>query len=401
MVKVRRWLKYWLMNLSLRKSIVLYLTVFTVLALFLSSVTAYLCSHRIEAIRDSYPVRGERYYLTNEKGEQLGEGTIISKSRVPLSKEDERRIAVLEFLIVGAAPVYSALCIFAAAMLFYTGKLKRPLQELREASEKISRNDLEFVVAYDSADELGQLCGSFEAMRSALAENFAKMWRQIEDRKQLNAVFAHELRTPLTVLKGYDEILENSPELQTRNMAVTMGKHIGRLEHYVEGMSRSRRLEDMQPEYRINLPHELLDSIRESGDMECKAYGKELKFQSQISEHGLLVDKDWILQVCNNLLSNAIRYADKVITISVMEREDGILLQVMDDGSGFSAKGLEKAVNPYYTEEKGNDGHFGLGLSICKMLCERHGGCLKVENHTIGARVTAFFGVKKTLSKVS
>lgn len=41
-----------------------------------------------------------------------------------------------------------------------------------------------------------------ETMRFTLANNFSEMWRQMEERKQLNAAFAHDLRTPLTVLKG-------------------------------------------------------------------------------------------------------------------------------------------------------------------------------------------------------
>ena len=116
------------------------------------------------------------------------------------------------------------------------------------ASEKISNNDLDFSIEYDSKDELGQLCTSFEIMRTALANNFTEMWRQVEERKQLNAAFAHDLRTPLTVLKGYNEMLQASDNPQTRETAVTMGKHILRMETYVSSMSNLRRLEDTQPD---------------------------------------------------------------------------------------------------------------------------------------------------------
>ncbi|EKC81717.1 Signal transduction histidine kinase, partial [human gut metagenome] len=47
--------------------------------------------------------------------------------------------------------------------------------------------------------------------------------------------------------------------------------------------------------------------------------------------------------------------------------------------------------NPYFTEEENHSEHFGLGLYICKILCEHHGGYLKIENCSIGAKVTAFF----------
>ncbi|MFD2880718.1 HAMP domain-containing protein [Paenibacillus rhizoplanae] len=87
---------------------------------------------------------------------------------------------------------------------FYHNKLKQPIGTLREASQKISGNDLNFRIPQASEDEMGQLCGSFERMRAALEDNNRQMWRSIEDRKQLNAAFfSHDLRTPLTVLRGY------------------------------------------------------------------------------------------------------------------------------------------------------------------------------------------------------
>ena len=133
-------------------------------------------------------------------------------------------------------------CIIAAALLFYKNRLKKPLAELRAASEKIANNDLDFSIDYDSNDELGQLCASFEIMRTTLADNFSKMWRQVEERKALNAAFAHDLRTPLTVLKGYNEMLQASDNSQTRETAATMGKHISRMENYVSSMSNIRRM---------------------------------------------------------------------------------------------------------------------------------------------------------------
>lgn len=70
---------------------------------------------------------------------------------------------------------------------------------------------------------------------------------------------------------------------------------------------------------------------------------------------------------------------------------DGFYLSVSDNGCGFSKNILSKATNPYFTEEENHSEHFGLGLYICKILCEHHGGYLKIENCSIGAKVTAFF----------
>lgn len=69
----------------------------------------------------------------------------------------------------------------------------------------------------------------------------------------------------------------------------------------------------------------------------------------------------------------------------------GLLLSVWNDGKGFDKNGLQKAANPYYTEETDRSEHFGLGLYICKLLCERHNGCLQIENAADGALVSACF----------
>ncbi len=380
-------------DLSLRKSIVIYVSAFVILAIVLSMVTSLLCNHAAQVIQNSYPPAGEKYYLTNENGEQLGDGNYIGTQPSQLSEQDKRLISLYELIPIITTPLYSALCIILSDLLFYRNKLKKPLAELKAASEKISNNDLDFSIFYQSRDELGQLCTSFEIMRSTLASNFSEMWRQVEERKQLNAAFAHDLRTPLTVLKGYYEMLQTSNDDMTKETAITMGKHILRLERYIDSMSSLRRLEDAQPDYAEVLLQELLSSLTESADMLCLQGNRKLALQNNTNSKSLVLDRWFISQVCNNLISNALRYATSTISLTFLENDNGLLLSVSDDGKGFSKDILQKATRPYFTEEENHSEHFGLGLYICKVLCEHHGGYLKIENLTIGAKVTAYFKI--------
>lgn len=387
----RRW-----RDLSLRKTLVVYITAAALLALVLCGMTNDLCGMGIRKIHAGYLDSMEKYYLTNERGERLGEGAYIGTDAIPLSPGDQRTVDILRALPMVMTPVWSTLCILGAALLFYRNKLKRPLAELRLASEKIAENNLDFRVEYEAADELGQLCNSFETMRSTLAENFAEMWRQIEDRRQLNAAFAHELRTPLTVLKGYDEMLKDSEDERTKGIADTMEKHIMRMEHYIDSMGNLRRLEDLNPQRERLSMKELASVLYDSVSMECRAHGKMLFFKNHTRSKVLMADRDSILQVANNLTANAVRYAESAVAFCMEEREEGLLLKVTDDGKGFSEKGLRQAANPYFTEEKGNGKHFGIGLYLCRILCGHHGGWLKIENLfqenvPSGAQITAFF----------
>lgn len=378
-------------NLSLRASLVLHVLLMATTALLLSEWTEAACGYARKQIYDSYPFGWERYYLTTEKGERLGEGTYISKTPIPLAERDERILAFVNELPLVAAPVYSAVGILTAAFLFYRNRLRKPLAELKRASEKISANNLNFTLAYDRKDELGGLCASFETMRSQLAASFAGLWRQMEESRRLNGAFAHDLRTPLTVLKGYDELLQAGEDSQIRSVAVTMGKHIARMERYVESMSQLQRLEDRQPEYqRISLP-ELLTRIKENTNIICRKNDKKFCLRNQALSGYFRLDGMFLAQVCGNLVANAARYADTQVTLILEERDGGLALTVADDGPGFDGKMLREAWNPYVTGEERREEHFGLGLYICRLLSERHGGWLKVENGTCGAKVTAFF----------
>ena len=381
----RRW-----RDLPLRKALVVYITVAVLLALVLCEMTANLCDLGVRKIRAAYPNTMEKYYLTNERGERLGEGTYIGTDVIPLTPEDQRTVDILRALPTVTTPVWSALCILGAALLFYRNKLKRPLAELRLASEKISQNDLDFTVAIYSRDELGQLSASFETMRAALARNFSEIWRQMEERKRLNAAFAHDLRTPLTVLKGYNEMLQASGEEQTRTTAITMGRHIARLEQYVSTMSQLRRLEDTRPNCQPTALAPLAASLAESGEMVCTQAGKGFSMEDRTGSQSLTLDGAFVAQVVGNLVANAARYAKNTVSLTLAEADGGLLLIMTDDGPGFAPEALEKAAAPYFTGEKGS--HFGLGLYICTTLCRHHDGWLKVENGPAGAKATAFFG---------
>lgn len=114
-------------NLSLRKSIILYISAFVILAILLSAGTATLCNNATKTIESKYPPTGEKYYLTNENGERLGDGNYIGVAPVAMSEKDQRLLSICEVAPIIATPIYSALCIITATLLFYRNKLKKPL----------------------------------------------------------------------------------------------------------------------------------------------------------------------------------------------------------------------------------------------------------------------------------
>lgn len=291
-------------------------------------------------------------------------------------------------------PLWSLICIVICGIIFYRRKIEKSVAILSGASENISNNRLDFSVEAPEENELGDLCLSFEKMRAALQDNNLEMWRQVEERKRLNAAFAHDLRTPLTVLKGQSEMLvKYAPKMSEDKIVSTaemMKRHIIRLENYVDTMSDLQRLEDIEvTKERIEVK-EFEKQLRITGTAICTEKDFTL-FQNLSDRQRVKIDIPVVMQVYENLLSNALRYAKTKIEVTVDRHNEFLMLIVADDGTGFTSKDLSNAMKPFYrAESESHNEHFGMGLNICKILCEKHGGYIQISNEN-GAKVIAAF----------
>ncbi len=298
----------------------------------------------------------------------------------------------------GPFVIYSA-GLLAAALLFYFSKLKKPLKILQNASIKIAENELDFSLDYAGHDEMANLCRAFEKMRSALDENNLRMLRMIDERQQLNDAYTHDLRTPIAVLKGYTDMLgKYLPEKRMSDEEVietvrTMSSHVSRLEQFVNSMNTAQRIADLTVS-REHVPAEdFVCGLLETAEFLCAEKGILCRSELNLEGGTLNIDPSVVTQVFENLLSNSVRFAKSEILIRIECGEREFSIYIRDDGEGFSGKELLTASKPYYrgAQEK-ETYHFGLGLFICRTLCEKHGGSLKLANADDGgAAVTALF----------
>ena len=241
-------------------------------------------------------------------------------------------------------------------------------------------------------------------MRKNLYNSNYELWKSLAERKRLNSAFSHDLRTPITVLKGYTELVKKydgriTQEKQT-DILMKMSVQIERLEHYTEKMSSVHKLEDIIPE-ETEIDFLLLCSqLEESGKLICGE--KKFTVSAENSDpQSIFTDHELVMQVFENLVSNAVRYAVSEVRCDVSLSDDVMEISVSDDGNGFSDEAVRKAWQPFYRGEKENEReHFGLGLYICRLLCRKCGGELYVSNtESGGGKVTAEFSVKKTESR--
>lgn len=176
----------------------------------------------------------------------------------------------------------------------------------------------------------------------------------------------------------------------------TMSSHVERLEQFADSMNTVQKLEDVEIQKEKVPAGEFLSHLRETADFLCQSKDLSCKFESSVTAETILIDPSAVTQVFENLLSNALRFAKSKIMIICSADENTFSVSVADDGEGFSDKELITAAKPYYSGQSEKEHfHFGLGLHICRTLCEKHGGTLHLENTPQhGAEVTAAFSIQ-------
>lgn len=365
-------------------------------------VTALLSSVTIFAANQvQHEILKKRYMTINSPDFQVDENTgnyilDIDNNNItwqPLSRWDTVAYYGSYAAMVGLPVFYIAVGIGAAAAVYYRKKLREPITQLQNGVERIQEDNLDFHIEYDGDDELGRLCCSMEKMRRELRQKHKALWESLEQRKLLNASVSHDLRTPITVLKGYLDYLEkNIPQDKlTEDMLFdtvsSMQGAVNRLELYVESVRDIEKIENIEIEKRSENVKLLLNELR--SNVRQLARNKEIIISNDITVDKIQIDKGVFFRILENLLQNALRYAEKQVSINLSHKKDFLILTVKDDGKGFSAADLEKATTVFYSNDKEKQ-HFGIGLSVCKILCEKHGGLLYVGNQKEkGAYVTA------------
>ena len=333
---------------------------------------------------DSMIVYGENHYTVYEAENGILH-YVFHNVKCAGTKGEAFGYWLISFIQVALITLWVAACIFAGGYIFYKREMEKSIRQLLYLAEQITDNHLDFTMEKTKANELGMVCDAFEKMRASLYETSQENFRILEERKRLNAAFAHDMRNPVTVLKGYVDLLEHyvperriSPEKELEIIGMLRGQ-IQRLENYVRKMSDVQKLEDITPCYQ-ETDYGALFSL-------CMDTARQLDERVIVREGGALepgtvcLDRELVLEVLENLLSNASAYAKDRIVLTITKGAEELELCVEDDGCGFSEEALRMAGSPFYREEGSKSRlHFGLGLYICKLICEKSGGRLSLAN---------------------
>ncbi len=384
-------------NLSIRKTIVLYMVINLIVCFLLSVFVMRAASEIQNEIWWKYVDQKEYAGMLEGEGEKYI--TNLPRPNAGEMKQIDHHISeACDFLQTFTVLIISVAGSIISILLFYRHKLKNPIEELELASQKIGQNDLDFHITYTNKDEMGKLCREFERMREQLAENHQKLWKMIEEEKALRAAIAHDIRSPLSVLEGYQEMLmEYLPNReidikQAMEMVAESRKQIERMDIFVETMRKMSSLETRE------LRNEEITSRQLEGDIQAelkileKKYQKKCYLKAASANECFAGDKEVIMEVVDNLLLNALRYAKTKVEIMMSLSFCELKISVKDDGIGFTED--RENVTKLFCRRNVKDSlkHAGMGMYISRLYCEKHGGELIVENsQNSGAAITAVF----------
>ena len=265
--------------------------------------------------------------------------------------------------------------------------LLSPINELNVAMKHIKNGNFEYRLVPNGDDsELSDLYRNYEDMRLRLKENAEdKIQREMQNRELISNI-SHDLKTPITAIKGYSEgIIDgiaDTPEKMDRyiktiyNKASDMEKLINELTVY-SGIDNNRIPYHF---HKILVGEYFRDCIEEVGmDLENKNF--KLDYVNLVSPDTMIIaDPEQMKRVVNNIISNSIKYMDKLngeINIRILDEVDSIRVEIEDNGKGIAQKDLQNIFERFYRTDASRNsgtGGSGIGLSIVKKIIQDHGG---------------------------
>jgi len=270
------------------------------------------------------------------------------------------------------AVIYVGLGMVIIVLLFNYYLVRRlldPVRRLREGAERICEGELDYRVHVDRSDELGELTTSINEMADSLQS-------LLEAKRQLLLAISHELRTPVTRAKLQLEFMEEG------TLRDTLRDDIDEIDLLISDLIEAERLSTRHAALTAE-PVDFAAYVEYLSEAYTE-YAGGFHLSLPDDDRRVEIDKLRIRLLFANIANNAVRYGrNRPISVSVEFEERGAILRVRDQGEGISAEHLARVQEPFYRVDSArqrNTGGFGLGLYLCNLIAEAHGGQLYIDS---------------------
>ena len=214
--------------------------------------------------------------------------------------------------------------------------------------------------------------------------------RKTQDmQREFVANVSHELRTPLTNIRSYAETLSDSagelpPTTEKKFLGVILNES-DRMTHIVQDLLTLSRFDSGKDElHLVRFPFDVaVQDLYNAVYMEAQRHDHKMKLRLEPDLPAIVADRERVLQVMMNIVSNSIKYTPNGghILVSAGREGDRVWMQVDDDGIGIPPKDRPRSFERFYRVDKARSrqsGGTGLGLSIAKEIVDRHEGVLEL-----------------------
>jgi two-component system sensor histidine kinase VicK len=262
-----------------------------------------------------------------------------------------------------------------------------PLEEVLSAQSDCLEEDM-----VKGARNLHLLFASFSREEQAgvlvVLHDVTQQMKTEAMRREFVANVSHELRTPLTNIRSYAETLADTKdlpqELQQNFLQVILNES-DRMTHIVQDLLTLSRLDSNRGEMNFSFFsfEGALRDLHQAVRLEAQRHGHHLALQVLGPLPQIRADRERILQVMMNIVSNAIKYTPDggVIDITAGHLDGRVWVEVSDNGIGIPPEDQDRIFERFYRVDKARSresGGTGLGLSIAKEIVNRHEGSLQL-----------------------
>jgi signal transduction histidine kinase len=298
---------------------------------------------------------------------------------------DELTLSAFRDAIATALVAATATALVTAVIvsLALATRIANPVTRLAAAAHRIASGQYAERVPVEGEGEVADLADSFNHMSGSLESTERR-------RLQLVGDVAHELRTPLTTIDGYLEGLEDGVIEATPETFALLRRETRRLTRVVGDLSELWRAEARQ--LPLNLGSVRIDGVVDEAVRRFapRAAQTSVSLRSEV-DPGLtaLADRDRVVQILGNYLSNALRYApeDSEVLVSAEGGAGEIIVSVTDHGRGLSEIEVHQVFERFSrldTARTRDGGGAGIGLAIVRALAEAMGGRAWAESEGSG-----------------
>lgn len=265
-----------------------------------------------------------------------------------------------------------------------------PIDQVLEAPDRLEEerqvyeNYLQlFLAPFDQGREGGGVL--------AVIHDVTQQRKNEEMRREFVANVSHELRTPLTNIRSYAETLADGagdlpPAMEKKFLGVILNES-DRMTHIVQDLLTLSRFDSGRDDMKLSrfsfdtAVHDLYNAVY----MEAQRHDHTLKLVADEVLPDVVADRERIMQVMMNIISNSIKYTPDggEITIKAGRTEQTVWMVVDDNGIGIPEADRPRIFERFYRVDKARSrqsGGTGLGLSIAREIVERHKGILRLED---------------------